>query len=108
MNEPIPAEVREAIRAELEADAAEYRDHVPEGEWTKPNNGASASLTLRIPQEVLGALQVQATADGVSVSSLVRRFITDGLSELRDDDLRTALDRLEHDVAAVKARVLAS
>jgi hypothetical protein len=38
--EQIPAEVREAIRAELDADAADHRGHVPEGAWAVLNNGA--------------------------------------------------------------------
>lgn len=39
MSDQIPEEVRDAIRAELEADTDEYRDNLADGEWTKPNPG---------------------------------------------------------------------
>lgn len=108
MNDRIPAEARDAIQAELEADTAEYRDEVPDGEWTKPNRGPSPLLTLRIPAEMIEALQALAAANGVPVSALARGFIADGLTTHQGDDLQAALNRLERDVAAVKARALAS
>lgn len=39
----IPAAARNAIRAEVDADTAEYRDQVPDAEWTKPNRSRSRS-----------------------------------------------------------------
>jgi predicted DNA binding CopG/RHH family protein len=87
---------------------AEYRDGVPEGEWTKPNRGPSPLLTLRVPQETLAALQALAASNGVPVSTLARAFILDGLARHEREDLRVALERLEQDLAAVKARALAS
>lgn len=108
MNNRIPDEARDAIRAELNADTAEYRDGVPEGEWTKPNRGPSPLLTLRVPPETLEALQALAASNGVPVSTLARGFILDGLASHEGDDLRVALERLERDLAAVKARALAS
>ena len=106
MNDRIPAEARAAIHAELNADTAGYRDDVPQGEWTKPNRGPSPLLTLRIPSETLEALQALAAANEVSVSTLARGFIADGLASHQDGDLRAALARLERDVAEVKARAL--
>lgn len=108
MNDRIPAEARDAVHAELDADTADYRDDLPEGEWTKPNRGPSPLLTLRIPTETLEALQALAAANGVPVSTLARGFIADGLATHQGDDLRAALERLERDLAAVKARALAS
>lgn len=108
MNSRIPDKARDAIRAELNADTAEYRDATPQGEWTKPNRGPSPLLTLRIPAETLEALQALAAEDGVPVSALVRSFISDGLATHQGDDLRAALERLERDLATVKARALAS
>lgn len=108
MSDHIPAEARDAIRAELDADTDEYRDTVPEGEWTKPHRGPSVMLTLRIPPETLEELQKLATANGVAVSALARGFIADGIAAHQGDDLRAALERLERDLAAVKARLLAS
>lgn len=107
MNDRIPDEARDAIRAELDADTAEYRDGVPEGEWTKPSRGPSPMLTLRIPKETLDALQVLASASGVPVSTLARGFIADGLASHDGEDLRIAIERLERDIALVKARALA-
>lgn len=108
MSDQIPADVRDAIRAELDADTAEYRDDVPEGDWTKPHRGPSPLLTLRVPAETLEALQKLAASTGVSVSVLARGFISDGLADRTGEDLRRALERLERDLAAVKARALAS
>ncbi|QWT25162.1 hypothetical protein KPL76_07410 [Subtercola sp. PAMC28395] len=108
MNDRIPDEARDAIAAELEADTSEYRDNVPEGEWAKPNRGPSPLLTLRIPPETLEALQSLAAANGLPVSTLARGFILDGLAAHTGEDLRVALERLERDLAAVKARALAS
>lgn len=103
-----PTEARDATHAELGADTAECRDDVPEGEWTKPNLGPSPLLTLRIPPETLEALQALASSNGVPVSTLARGFIADGLASHQGDDLRAAPERLERDLAAVKARALAS
>jgi hypothetical protein len=108
MNDRIPAEARDAIRAELDADTVEYRENIPEGEWTKPNRGPSPLLTLRVPPETLEALQALAASNGMPVSTLARGFILDGLVSHQGDDLRIALERLERDLAAVKARALAS
>ena len=41
MNDRIPTEAHDAVRAELDADTVEYREDVPEGEWTKPNHEPS-------------------------------------------------------------------
>jgi len=108
MTDQIPTEARDAIRAELDADTAEYRDGAPEGEWTKPNRGPSPLLTLRVPSETLEALQALAASSGLPVSTLARGFILDGLASHEGEDLRVALERLERDLAAVKARALAS
>lgn len=108
MSKRIPDEAHDAVRAELDADTAEYRDGVPEGEWTKPNRGPSPLLTFRVPAQTLEALQALAASRGVPVSTLARAFIVDGLADSQGDDLRTALERLERDLAAVKAQALAS
>lgn len=97
----------EAI-ADPDADISEYRNDVPGGEWTKPNRGPSPLLTLRIPAETLEALQTLAASNGTPASTLARGFIADGLVNHQGDDLRTAPGRLERDIAAVKARALAS
>lgn len=108
MAEHIPNEARKAIRAELDADSPEYRDAVTEGEWVKPNRGASPLLTFRIAPEVLSELQSLAAETGVPVSTLARGFILDGIAARQGDDLRQSLERLERDLAVVKARALAS
>jgi hypothetical protein len=108
MSDKIPTEARDAIRTELDADTADYRDEVPEGEWAKPNRGPSPLLTLRVPTETLEALQALAASHDVPVSALARGFILDGLAAHQGEDLRLALERLERDLAAVKARALAS
>ena len=108
MNDQIPAAARDAILAELDADSPEYRAGTQEGEWTKPNRGPSPLLTLRVPVETLEALQALAASHGVPVSALARGFILDGLAAHKGEDLRLALERLERDLAAVKARALAS
>lgn len=108
MNNRIPGEARDAIRAELNADTDEYRDRVTEGEWTKPNRGPSSMLTVRIPAETLDALQKLAAESGVPVSTIARGFIADGLTSHTGDNLQSAIERLERDLAAIKARALAS
>lgn len=108
MNDRIPVEAHDALRAELDADSAEYRDELPDGEWSKPNRGPSPLLTLRVPADTLNSLQALAASSGVAVSALARGFILDGLAAHQGEDLRVALERLERDVAAVKARALAS
>ncbi|WP_300345432.1 hypothetical protein [Nesterenkonia sp.] len=108
MSRRIPDEVRDAIQAELEADTEEYRETLGEGEWGKPNAGPSPILTLRLPAETLESLRALAASNGVAVSTLVRGFIADGLADHQEDDLPTALARLERDLAAVKARALAT
>lgn len=108
MSKQIPKSVRAAIRDELNADSPEYRDAPTEGEWIKGNRGPSPLLTLRIAPEVLEQLQALALESGVPVSTLARGFILDGLSAHQGDDLKIALERLERDLAAVKARALAS
>lgn len=108
MTNRIPAAAHDAIRAELDADTAEYRDEVADGDWVKPNRGPSPLLTLRIPPDTLEALQALAASNGVPVSTLARGFILDGLASHQGEDLRVALERLERDLAVVKARALAS
>ncbi|GAA1637008.1 MULTISPECIES: ribbon-helix-helix domain-containing protein [Brevibacterium] len=103
----VPPEARAALRAELDADTADYRDKLAEGEWRKSNRSASPLLTVRVPVDVLEKLQALAEESGVSVSALTRQFIAEGLSNRGDEDLVAALDRLERDVAAVKARAQA-
>ncbi|WP_417562853.1 hypothetical protein [Microbacterium sp.] len=66
-----------------------------------------AWLTLRVPPEALKALRALAAANGLPVSTLARGFIADGLASHHGDDLRAALERLERDLAAVKAQALA-
>lgn len=88
MSDRIPQEARDAIRAELEADAVEYRDEVPEGEWVRRNRGPSPILTLRVPVTVLEALQALAAEEGVQVSALARSFIAEGLANHQSEDLR--------------------
>ncbi|MGO1320088.1 MAG: hypothetical protein ACTII7_11875 [Galactobacter sp.] len=108
MTTDIPAEAHAAVIAELEADAPEYRNGLPnQGEWRKPNRGSSPLLALRLPADTLEELQKQAAENGVAVSALARSFITEGLARQRGDDLPAALERLERDVAAVKAQALA-
>lgn len=106
MSIDIPDDVRDTIREELEADTEDYRERVPEGTWTKPNQSTSALLTVRITPQMLHELQARAAANAESVSTVVRGFIHDGLSAPQDDDLRSALESLEQDVARVRARVL--
>lgn len=108
MTDALPQDARDAIRAELEADSPEYRETTTEGQWTKPNHGPSPLLTLRVPAEALEALQALAAKNGVSLSTLTRGFILEGLAAHQGDDLRVAIERLERDLAAVKARALAS
>ncbi|MCM1013665.1 MULTISPECIES: ribbon-helix-helix protein, CopG family [unclassified Brevibacterium] len=103
----VPPEARAALRAELDADTADYRDKLAEGEWRKSNRSSSPLLTVRVPADVLEKLQALAEESGVSVSALTRQFIAEGLSNRGDEDLVAALDRLERDVAAVKARAQA-
>jgi hypothetical protein len=43
----------------------------------------------------------------VPVSTIARGFILDGLASHQGEDLRAVLDRLERDLAEVKARALA-
>lgn len=107
MSKKIPDEVRNAIRAEFEGETIEYRDAVPEGVWTRPNSDRPQMLSLRVPAETLEALQTLAASDGVPVSALVRGFILDGLASRGSDDLQQAVERLERDLALVKARALA-
>lgn len=108
MSEAIPEKAQEAIRAELDGDTEKYRNDVPDGEWSSPNRGPSQLLTMRVPREILEELQTLAAENGMSVSTLARSFIADGLARQRGDDLRTMVERLERDLAALKARALAS
>ena len=103
---PVEAEVHDVIRAELDGDTPEYRASSPEGEWAKPNRGPSPLLTLRVTAETLEALQALAASNDVSVSTIARGFIVDGLASYQEEDLRGALARLERDLATVKARAL--
>jgi hypothetical protein len=107
MGKKIPAEAKAALRAELDADTTEYRDDVPDGEWAKANRGPSPLLTLRVPAETLAAISALAEASHVPVSTIARGFILDGLASHQGEDLRAVLDRLERDLAEVKARALA-
>ena len=108
MNNRIPTEARDAIRTELDADTVEYRDGIPGGAWTKPNRGPPPLLTLRSPAGTLEALQALAASRGIPGSTLARGFILDGLDGRESEDLGAGLERLERDLAAVKARALAS
>lgn len=108
LSDHTPPEVLAVIHAELAADTAAYRDHVADEGWVKAHRGPSALLTLRVPAATLEAIQALATSGGVPVSTVVRGFISEGLASHEGDDMRLAIERLERDVAAVKARVLAS
>ncbi|GEK79714.1 hypothetical protein [Agrococcus baldri] len=106
MSKRIPEAARDAVRAEIEADTVDYRDTLPEGVWTRPNTDRPQMLSLRVPGETLESLQALASSDGVPVSALVRGFILDGLASRGNDDLRQAVERLERDLALVKAQAL--
>lgn len=108
MSDHIPEKAREAIREELAGDHAKYRDEVAEGEWTKPNRGPSPLLTLRVSPSMLEELQALATELGMPVSTLARELISEGIANRSGEDLRAMLERLERDLAALKARALAS
>lgn len=108
MSDHIPGKAREAIREELAGDNAKYRDEVAEGEWTKPNRGPSPLLTLRVPPSMLEQLHALATELGMPVSTLARELISEGIANRSGEDLRAMLERLERDLATLKARALAS
>lgn len=108
MGKHIPTDVHEAILAELDADSPEYRDAIGAVDWVKTNRGPSPLLTFRVPADALEQLQALAVESGVAVSTLARGFILDGLAARNGDSLQSALDRLERDLATVKARALAS
>ncbi|MDJ1371889.1 hypothetical protein [Gulosibacter molinativorax] len=107
-NNRIPPEIAAAIEKEIDADSPQYRDDLSEGNWTKANRVPSPLLTLRIPADALTELQDLARENGVAVSTLARGFILDGIAQHKSEDLRGALERLERDLAAVKARALTS
>ena len=103
----IPASALAAIRTEIAADSAEYRDGIPDGApWLPVNAGPSPLLSLRVPADLLADLNATAKAEGVPLSAVAREILREGLAARSGDDLAAAIARLESDVATIKRRAL--
>jgi hypothetical protein len=97
------------IHDEIE-DSERTRDMPPpEGSrGLRKNREASVVYSLRLSSDLIAELNQLSKQLDVPVSALIRGFVMDGLAAHHDGDgdLRSALDRLEHDVLEVRRKAL--
>ena len=90
------------------AEAAEADQESPLREDVKVTRGHDRAKTLqvRLNEDELGELVALAADRGLPVSTLARQLLLQSLAPA--DDLKSALDRLERDISAVRRKALSA
>lgn len=102
--------ISDVLRAEAEAEAAELSGDqatpLPAGSTVTRGNPRARNLQVRFREEEFDELSAYAEARGLPVSTVVRMLVLQAIAPV--DDLRSALDQLESDLAAVRRKALSA
>lgn len=103
------SELKDLLDAEgAAAEAAEADQESPartDGKVTRGHDRAK-TLQIRLNEDELGELTALAADRGLPVSTVARQLLLQSLAPA--DDLKTALDRLERDVSAIRRKALSA
>ena len=103
------SELKELLDAEgAAAEAAEVDQESPVRADVKLTRGHDRARTLqiRLNEDELGELTALAKDRGLPVSTVARQLLLQSLAP--EDDLKSALDRLERDISAVRRKALSA
>lgn len=103
------SELKDLLDAEgAAAEAAEAEQESPVRTDVKVTRGHERAKTLqvRLNEEELGELAALAKERGLPVSTVARQLLLQSLAPA--DDLKSALDRLERDISAVRRKALSA
>ena len=103
------SELKDLLDAEgAAAEAAEAEQESPVRMDVKVTRGHDRAKTLqvRLNEEELGELAALAKERGLPVSTVARQLLLQSLAPA--DDLKSALDRLERDISAVRRKALSA
>jgi hypothetical protein len=89
-----------------EAGEADQRSPLPESVKVTRGHGRAKTLQVRLNEDELAELAALAADRGLPVSTVARQLLLQVLSPA--DDLKSALDRLERDVSAVRRKALSA
>ena len=102
------SELRDLLDAEGAAEAGEADQESPVRTDVKVTRGHDRAKTLqiRLNEDELGELAALAKDRGLPVSTVARQLLLQSLAPA--DDLKSALDRLERDISAVRRKALSA
>jgi hypothetical protein len=95
---------QEALAAEAAEATADAGGLLPAGTKVTRGGSRSKNLQVRFRDDEFEELSAYAAEQGLPVSTVVRLLVLKSISPA--DDLKSALDRLETDVAAVRRKAL--
>ncbi len=97
----------------IEAEAAEAAEQsgdqvapLPAGTTVTRGNPRARNLQVRFREDEFDELSAYAQARGLPVSTVVRMLVLQAIAPI--DDLKSALDQLETDLAAVRRKALSA
>lgn len=103
ISDVLRAEAEAAEAAELSGDQA---TPLPAGSTVTRGNPRARNLQVRFREDEFDELSAYADARGLPVSTVVRILVLQAIAPV--DDLRSALDQLESDLAAVRRKALSA
>ena len=99
-------ELLDAEGAAAEASEADQQSPLPEGVKVTRGQGRAKTLQVRLNEDELAELAALAADRGLPVSTVARQLLLQALSPA--DDLKSALDRLERDISAVRRKAFSA
>ncbi len=95
---------QEALNAEAAESSADLDTPLPAGTKVTRGSSRSRNLQVRFRDDEYEDLLAYANEQGLPVSTVVRALVLKSISPA--DDLKSALDRLETDLAALRRKAL--
>ena len=95
---------QEALAAEAAEATTDAGALIPAGTKVTRGSSRSKNLQVRFRDDEFEELSTYAAEQGLPVSTVVRLLVLKSIAPV--DDLKSALDRLETDVAAVRRKAL--
>ena len=100
------SELKDLLDAEGAAAEAEQESPVRMDVKVTRGHDRAKTLQVRLNEEELGELAALAKERGLPVSTAARQLLLQSLAPA--DDLKSALDRLERDISAVRRKALSA
>lgn len=97
-------ELLDAEGAAAEAGEADQESPLPKGVKVTRGHGRAKTLQVRLNEDELAELAALAADRGLPVSTVARQLLLQALSPA--GDLKSALDKLERDISAVRRKAL--